>query len=142
MAPGTWVLFPRVNHAQHLPLARLDKAMPPQLMTTRLRHHMEAAGLTTKKYTMHSFRVGSAVSQALQGNSLMDIMRNVFWKSEVVAKRYIGFGASSFHYDKGDTSASVEAERAYDWVDQFAASKKCANFLAFPPVRESSSRTR
>ena len=138
---GRGYLFPQVDHTLPLPTARWDRAMSPQLMTARLRHHMETAGLTNKKYTMHSFRVGSAVSQALQGTSLVDIMRNVFWKSEVVAKRYVGFGAETTRRGNAATSAAVDAECAYDWVDQFAASKQCAEFAAFPPVQKKAART-
>lgn len=61
---GRAYLFPQFDSTQPVTAARLDKAMAPRLMTKRLRHHMEAAGLTTKKYTMRSFRVGAAVSQA------------------------------------------------------------------------------
>lgn len=93
---------------------------------------MEAAGLTTPKYTTHSFRVGFAVSQALQGNSSLDIMRRVFWKSEVVAKRYADSGASREHQQEVDASTSVDAERVHGWIDKFAASQRCAGFALFP----------
>lgn len=60
--------------------AKRDAAMTSlQLMTGRLKAHAGYAGLAAKAYTMHSFRVGYAVSQALHGRALFDeIMQRVF----------------------------------------------------------------
>lgn len=53
--------------------AKREVAMAPPLMTGQLNVHVGHAGLADKGYAMHSFRVGSAVSQALQGRSIVQI---------------------------------------------------------------------
>ena len=44
----------------------------------------------TTQYTIHSFRVGGAVSRSLAGTTVADIMSFVGWKCAGVAQRYIG----------------------------------------------------
>ena len=78
---------------------------------------------------MHSFRVGSAVSLALQGRTVFEIMHRVFWKSEDVARRYVGLGASAL---KSKSVKGKLSEEEYDWIDTFATTEPCAEHALFP----------
>ena len=88
-------LFPDIDVTSVTQTARRSSPVSPQCMTSRLKIHTKRAGLIEKCYTMHSFRVGSAVFLALQGRTVFEIMHRVFWKSEDVARRYVGLGASA-----------------------------------------------
>ena len=57
-------------------------------MTTALRAYAVAAG-ERGKYSMHSFRSGGAISQALAGENLRSIMQRAFWKQPSTAWRYM-----------------------------------------------------
>ena len=60
-------------------------------MSSRLQAAVSAAGLADgRKYSMHSFRVGGAVSQALAGTAVDALMAHVGWKTKSVARRYVG----------------------------------------------------
>lgn len=43
---------------------------------------------------MGSFRVRPAISQALHGRTLFDILQRLLWKSVLVVKGYVGFSVS------------------------------------------------
>ena len=58
-------------------------------MTAALQGHLRAAGLP-HRYTMHSFRVGGSVAQSLDGTAMDAIMKIAGWRTESVAKRYVG----------------------------------------------------
>ena len=61
------------------------------------------------QYTMHSFRVGRAVSRSLAGMAVAEIMSLVGWKSAGVAQRNIG--ATPPH--QGDKGKRESHEHAY-----------------------------
>ena len=62
-------------------------------MTTALQAHLRAAGLPTH-FTMHSFRVGGFLSKSLAGTAVDEIMKIAGWKTESVAKYYVGATSS------------------------------------------------
>ena len=58
--------------------------------------------------TFHSFRVGCAVSQAIVGKDIAKIMAAVNWKSETIARRYVG-GVTNMRDPTGTTPGAAEA---------------------------------
>ena len=128
-------LFPDIEVTGPIQKAKRSSPVSPQNMTSRLKTYAKFAGLAEKDYTMHSFRVGSAVSRALQGRTVFEIMHRVFWKSENVARRYVGLGAVS---PKNRTEIGKLSEEQYDWIDKFAATGSCAEHALFPRTSSSS----
>lgn len=62
-----------------------------QDMSTTLRKFMSKAGLAEgRDYSMHSFRVGGAVSQTLACTAIDALMNSVGWKTRGIAQRYVG----------------------------------------------------
>ena len=79
-------------------------------MTTALQGHLRAAGLPSH-FTMHSFRVGGSLSKSLPGTEVDEIMKIGGWKTESVAKYYIGAITSGSVHDskrkRGQSYASA-----------------------------------
>ena len=63
--------------------------LPAARVTTALQAHLRAAGLPSH-FTMHSFCVGGSLSKSLAGTTVDEIMQISGWKTESVAKYYIG----------------------------------------------------
>ena len=53
----------------------------------RLKSYLDAAGLSNK--TLYSFRCGGAITMALTGNALDDIVEHVGWKSHRMTRHYL-----------------------------------------------------
>ena len=68
--------------------------MSAQRMTTALQGHLRAVGMPDH-CTMHSFRIGGSVSKSLAGTVVDEIMKIGGWKTERIAKCYIGPTTSS-----------------------------------------------
>lgn len=66
---------------------------------------------------MHSFRVGGSLSRSLAGTAVDEIMQLGGWKTEAMAKHYIG--ATTSGAVGGDSQA---ADRLYDSANASAAS--------------------
>ena len=66
-----------------------DVALTAPRMVTALQGHLRAAGLPTK-FTMHSFRSGGSLSKSLAGTPMDEIMHMGGWKTESMARYYIG----------------------------------------------------
>lgn len=83
---GKRLPFPDVEPVGAIQATKRDIALSSQFMRGRLKAHAGWAGLPEKGYKMHcSFLVGLAISQALHGSSLFNIIMNrAFW-SELVA---------------------------------------------------------
>lgn len=65
-----------------------EKLSAPR-MTADLQGHLRRANLPSH-FTMHSFRVGGSLSKSLAGTAMDEIMQIGGWKTESVAKYYIG----------------------------------------------------
>lgn len=85
-------------------------------MTTSLQSHLRAAGLPDH-FTMHSFRVGGSLSKSLGGTPVDEIMYLGGWKTEAMAKHYIGPTTSG-----GAVSARQTVDQLYDHVNTWSAS--------------------
>ena len=91
-APSEGYLFPEVNGDG----SRGGNKLAAAAMTANLQAIIKRAGLDEgRNYTMHSFRVGGAVSQSLAGTAVEALMTFVGWKSRTIAHRYIGVGLST-----------------------------------------------
>ena len=82
-------LFPTISPGKSggLPVRGSRPISAPQ-MTTALKAYAVAAG-ERGEYSMHSFRSGGAISQALAGENLQSIMQRAFWKQPSTAWRYM-----------------------------------------------------
>jgi len=65
------------------------EALAPEHMTANLQSYLKAAQVDDH-YTMHSFRVGGAVTHHMSGTPFEVLMGYVGWKSEGVVRRYVG----------------------------------------------------
>ena len=57
-------------------------------MTHALKSHARAAG-EKADVSMHSFRLGGAITRALRGEGLSSVMERAFWKRPCTAWRYM-----------------------------------------------------
>jgi integrase len=89
IALGSGFLFRSVTRSG----AVSDKSLAPQAAQARLNVYISSDSLrghlTRERYTLHGFRSGVAVSLALAGVSLHEIMDHVGWKSSRTAMHYI-----------------------------------------------------
>ena len=69
-------------------------ALSAPRMTASLQGHLRVAGLPDH-FTMHSFRVGGSLSKSLEGTAVDEIMKIGGWKTEKMAKYYIGATTST-----------------------------------------------
>ena len=63
--------------------------LPAARMTSALQAHLRAVELPSH-FTVHSFREGGALSKSLAGTAMDEIVEIGGWKTESVAKYYIG----------------------------------------------------
>ena len=91
LAEGSRFPFPSVLEGGR----KGELALMPAQMTTNLQTHLRAASMEDKWYTMHSFLVGGAASNNLDGTAIDVLMEYVGWKSATVARRYVGVTASA-----------------------------------------------
>lgn len=69
--------------------------MSPGAIAARLQKYEQIAGLGGRKCTMHSFRVGAALTRAIAGQDAAMVMASIGWKSrKKKAKRYMGSAVS------------------------------------------------
>lgn len=66
-------------------------------MTAALQGHLRTAELPSL-FTMHSFRVGISLGKSLAGTTMNELMKIGDWKTESVAKCYIGAASSGKVY--------------------------------------------
>ena len=109
---------------------RLARPLSAKAMAARFKQHLEHAGLWARHFTFHSFRVGCAVSQTIAGKDIAEIMAAVNWKSEKVARRYVG-GATNTREPTGTTPGAAEAR--YVTANDLAASLDPAVWTLLPP---------
>lgn len=64
-------------------------------MTTVLQGHLRAAGMLDHFTTLHSFRVGGSVSKSLASSTVGEILKIEGWRTEILAKYYIGSTTST-----------------------------------------------
>lgn len=62
----------------------------PRAMSARLQKYAQIAGLAERIFTVHSFRVGAAVTRTIAGQNVDAIMASIGWKSKRMAHRHIG----------------------------------------------------
>ena len=125
---GQSFLVPEIKPAGDVEQARGDRAMASRAMTARLQKYAQSAGLAERKFTMHSCRVGAAVTRTIAGQDMATIMASIGWKSKNMAQRYIG---SAVAPDGGRGKALVGAGTAYVDANGFAASLRAAEFGFF-----------
>ena len=109
---------------------RRARPLSAKAMAARSKLHLEHAGLGARHFTFHSFRVGCAVSQTIAGKNIAEIMAAVNWKSEKVARRYVG-GTTNTRDPTGTTPGAAEAP--YVTANDLAASLDPAVWALFPP---------
>ena len=82
-------------------------------MTATLQAHLRAGGLPDH-FTMHSFRVGGSLSKSLAGTAVDEIMKIGGWKTERVARYYIGPTTSAGAAPEGKGKRDGGFQRARD----------------------------
>ena len=122
-------LFPEMSASGERIPKRRARPLSAKAMAARFKQHLEHADLGARHFTFHLFRVGCAVSQTIAGKDIAEIMAAVNWKSEKVARRYVG-GATNTRDSTGTTPGAAEAR--YVTANDLAASLDPAVW-AFPP---------
>ena len=89
-------LFPVVERNRE----RGSVAITAPRTTAALQAHLRAGGLPDD-FTMHSCRVGASLSKSLAGTAVNEIMKIGVWKTERVARCYIGATTSAGATSKG-----------------------------------------
>lgn len=120
----TGYLFPEVEGDG----TRSALPLTSKRMTALLQSHLKYAGLPTH-FTMHSFRVGGSVSEALAGTSIDEIMKLGGWKTEKMAQSYVGSTTSEQAKGKrrehdGAYALTDRMPLSDDFRDRFSACKK------------------
>ena len=101
-------LFPEIPASGDSTPKRLARPLSAKTMAARFKEHLGHAGLGSRQFTFHSFRVGCAVTQTIAGKDIAEIMAAVNWKSEKIARRYVG-GARATRDPTGTTPGAAEA---------------------------------
>lgn len=82
-------LFPTVSPGTDGgPPVRGRKPVSASEMTAALKGYTKEVGID-QEFTVHSFRAGGAITQALDGQSLESIMQRAYWKNPRTAWRYM-----------------------------------------------------
>ena len=123
-------LFPEMPASGDCTPKRLARPLSAKTMAARFKEHSGHAGLGSRQFTFHSFRVGCAVTQTIAGKDIAEIMAAVNWKSEKIARRYVG-GAKATRDPTGTTLGATEAR--YGAANALAASVDPAVWALFPP---------
>ena len=123
-------LFPEIPASGDSTPKRLARPLSAKTMAARFKEHLGHAGLGSRQFTFHSFRVGCAVTQTIAGKDIAEIMAAVNWKSEKIARRYVG-GARATRDPTGTTPGAAEAR--YGAANALAASVDPAAWALFPP---------
>ena len=86
-------------------------------LTASLKAHPRAGGGLSDHVTMHSFRVGGSLSKPLAGTAVDEMMKIGGWKTERVARYYIGpttsAGANSQEQGKRDRGSQRARDSIY-----------------------------
>ena len=99
-------------------------------MTRSLKTYAIAAG-ERGEFSMHSFRSGGAISQALAGDDITSIMQRAFWKRPNTAWRYmrsmqvVAPGSEAQSMVKGIT------EEQFRYINEFPLSEQSRSWSAF-----------
>ena len=125
-------LFPPVNEDGSSGTGTLKAAH----MTASLQAYLRRAEVpppdATTLYTMHSFRVGGAVSRSLAGTTVADIMSLVRWKCAGVGQTYIGATLPS-HGEKRKRESHEQAVHGRERAAHIT--RICETVRSFPPKR-------
>ena len=105
---STGYLFPEMPAAGDRIPNRLARPLSAKAMAARFKQHLEHASLGARHFTFHSFRVGCAVLQTIASTGIAEIMAAVNWRSEKIARRYVG-GATNTRDTTGTTLGAAEA---------------------------------
>ena len=112
--------------------SRATEALKAEQTMTSLQAYLYRAGVpppdANTQYTVHSFRVGGAVSRSFAGKEVADIMPLVGWKSTGVAQRYIE--ATPPHHGEKKRESHEEANMDTDELPTLLEFAKL--YAAFP----------
>ena len=123
-------LLPEIPASGDSTPKQLARPLSAKNMAARFKKHLGDAGLESRQFTFYSFRVGCAVTQTIAGKDITEIMAVVNWKSEKIARRYVG-GARATRDPTGTTPGAAEAR--YGAANALAASVDPAAWALFPP---------
>ena len=82
-------LFPEMAASGDRTPKRFARPWSAKAMVARLKGLLGHAGLGTRQFTFHSFRVGFAATQTIAGKDIAEIIAAVSWKSENIARPYV-----------------------------------------------------
>ena len=123
-------LFPEIPASGDSTPKWLARPLSAKTMAARFKEHLGHAGLGSRQFTFHSFRVGCAVTQTIAGKDIAEIMAAVNWKSEKIARRYVG-GVRASRDPTGTTPGAAEAR--YGAANALVASVDLAAWALFLP---------
>lgn len=111
----------------------INSQLTSSAMQSRLRVYLTQAGIDSGE-TVHSFRSGAAISLALSGGQLADVMSHVGWNTPQTALYYLKLAQVLRPGGPSDLLASDECA-VLDASSHYADLNSLQNFLsAFPPM--------
>ena len=124
-------LFPRISRRPNTGAPSRGK-MPISApdMTKALKVHTRNAGERTT-FTMHSFRSGGALTQALVGEDLPTVMQRAFWKKPGTAWRYLRLMEVLISGSVGNSMATGLSPKQYRENNEFGLSEQSKHLAAF-----------
>ena len=99
-------------------------------MTRALKTYARAAG-ERQDFSMHSFRSGGAISQALAGENLTSIMQRAFWKQPSTAWRYMRLMQVVAPGSESQSMIRGISEEQFRHINEFPLSEQSRSWAAF-----------
>ena len=111
-----------------------NKQLSSSTMQARLHLHLKEASLDAGE-TLHSFRAGAAITLALSGAQLSDIMSHIGWRNPSTASYYLKLAQVLRPGGPSELLSSDEASMAVS-TTEYSDLNALNNFMAaFPPLQ-------
>ena len=124
-------LFPEITPgANGDPPVKGVKPVSAAAMTTALKLYTKAVGID-QEFTVHSFRAGGAITQALDGQSLSSIMQRAYWKDPKTAWRYMRLMQVVAPGSGVEGMIDGVTEEQFRELNEFPLSEQSRNWAAF-----------
>ena len=125
-------LFPRISRRPNTgaPIRGKTSISAPY-MTKALKVHARDAGVRTA-FTMHSFRLGGALTRALAGEDLPIVVQRAFWKKTSTAWRYLRLMEVLIIPGwVGNSMVTGVSPKQYREINEFGLSEQSRHWAAF-----------
>ena len=124
-------LFPTITNGNEEAGPRRETSpLSAAQMTKGLKLYAAAAGMR-QDFSMHSFRSGGAISQALAGETLASIVQRAFWKRPSTAWRYMRLMQVVAPASESQEMIRGISEEQFRHINEFPLSEQSKYWAAF-----------